>query len=381
MKTFSLHIVLLVEGFLLITLYSQAQTVERRIKSKPDTLTFADRISVRTNAFDWFLLTPNIGFEFEIGNKEYNHWAAGVNFRYNWQTKHTFNPAQVYNIAEGQFNVRYYWHQRHYYTNDERKAFYRRTFFWQRHKAAKKKVSTEEEKLNADKKKKRKTNMRPLAAYSPFVSDCDSLEGIKHPNATYYLGGYTSYTKYSIMLLSNKGYQGTAVSAGVSLGLIKPVYQFANGNSVDLDLGINAGLSFTQNDHYTLDRESNCYPLVKKNSWHIVPFPVVTEARIALIYRFGHRPVTQKYRWRYDVEAKRKHMLDSIFDAKGVKWREDSTMRVFMMGMDEHFEYIYNKVYPDTLRSIQKRIAKKEEEKRAREAQLKATERRKEGEE
>lgn len=31
-----------------------------------DTLTFAERISLRTNAVDWTLLTPNLGVEFDV---------------------------------------------------------------------------------------------------------------------------------------------------------------------------------------------------------------------------------------------------------------------------------------------------------------------------
>lgn len=35
-------------------------------KTGVDTLTFAERISLRTNAVDWTLLTPNLGVEFDV---------------------------------------------------------------------------------------------------------------------------------------------------------------------------------------------------------------------------------------------------------------------------------------------------------------------------
>ena len=41
----------------------QAQVMEHR--TGVDTLSLAERISVRTNAADWMLLTPNIGVEYD----------------------------------------------------------------------------------------------------------------------------------------------------------------------------------------------------------------------------------------------------------------------------------------------------------------------------
>ena len=48
---------------------AQAQVVDR--KPQTDTLSVADRLSVRTNAADWLLLLPNIGVELDLGNKNY----------------------------------------------------------------------------------------------------------------------------------------------------------------------------------------------------------------------------------------------------------------------------------------------------------------------
>lgn len=58
-----------------------------------DTLSVAERLSIRTNMVDWTLLVPNIGVEFDIKNENWNRWTVGLNLRNNWQTSHTFKPA------------------------------------------------------------------------------------------------------------------------------------------------------------------------------------------------------------------------------------------------------------------------------------------------
>ena len=78
----------------MVALLSQAQVIDRRPET--DTLSLADRITLRTNAVDWLLLLPNIGVEFDLGNKNWSRWSIGLDVRGNWQTKHTFKPGVVY---------------------------------------------------------------------------------------------------------------------------------------------------------------------------------------------------------------------------------------------------------------------------------------------
>ena len=295
----------------------------------PDTLTLADRFSIRTNTIDWLLLTPNIGVEYELRGVEWNHWAVGMNFRYNWQTKHTYQPAQVYNIAEVKADVRYYWRTRSYYSKSEQQMYaaknnHKRNFF-----------------------KRLTSTLR---------------DSVRHPNTTYYRGAFLAYNKYSFLLFGNKGYQGNAVVGGLTIGMIKPLYQFADGNSVDLDMGLNLGVCFTEKDEYFHDRESNCYPLVKHNDWSVVPFPVLNEARIAFVYRLGTRSMTNKYRWRYDVEQRYRERMDSIMGGELKRIETENSNRKYLEGMDAHFKRIYNKVYADTLVTIRQHMDNEEKQ-------------------
>ena len=76
---------------------------------KVDTLSTAERLSLRSNAVDWLLLVPNVGIEYDILSTNWNRWSVGLNLRYNWQTSHTYKPGLVYNVAEARLEVRTYY--------------------------------------------------------------------------------------------------------------------------------------------------------------------------------------------------------------------------------------------------------------------------------
>ena len=177
------------------TVYSQVVDTSHRI----DTLSNSDRLSVRTNALDWLLLVPNIGIEYDLKNVNYNRWSVGLNLRYNWQTSHTFKPGVVYNVAEARLEVRSYYRIREFSNYIERKKK-----FWDR-----------------------------------FLSP--RREKSKHPTTTYYRGGFLAYNKFSIKL-GDEGNQGNAIIGGVMFGLVRPLYEFRNGHSLDFELGAAVGV-------------------------------------------------------------------------------------------------------------------------------------------
>lgn len=97
--------------FLVIILLTSLTTVGQVMDTghRVDTLSNAERLSLRTNAVDWLLLVPNFGIEYDFGNLNYNRLSIGLNFRYNWQSSHTFKPGIVYNVAEIRAEVRNYY--------------------------------------------------------------------------------------------------------------------------------------------------------------------------------------------------------------------------------------------------------------------------------
>lgn len=293
----------------ILPLLVNGQTVDR--SEKLDSMTLSERISVRTNSVDWLLLVPNVSVEFDLGKYNWNRYAISVGLRTNWQSHHTFKPAQVYNINEMRAEFRQYWRTR--------------------------KIIRDTTAVTAV--------MPAKNIFSRLLST--NRDTLKHPNTTYYRGIYASYTKYSF-LLGATGRQGTGLSLGFTYGIIKPLYQFQNGNSLDLDIGFSAGVCITKNDKYRHDRESDCYPLLEHSGWHIVPFPVMSEARIAFVYRFGSFPVTHKYRWRYDVDEAYRNRIENKLSEKTQILRKKTDME----SLRREFDRLYRLYYP----GVEKRV-------------------------
>lgn len=78
--------------------------------NKVDTLTFGQRFNIRTNTVDWLALTPNVGVEFTLGNKNWSKWTLGVQGRLNWKEQSKETPYHVYDLYDGRVQLRKYWH-------------------------------------------------------------------------------------------------------------------------------------------------------------------------------------------------------------------------------------------------------------------------------
>lgn len=140
-----------------------------------DTLTFAERISLRTNAVDWTLLTPNLGVEFDVKSTNWNRWAVGLTLKTKWNTPATFKNRVFYNITEVRADFRNYWRTRQ---------------------------------IN-----------NKVPAHTGFIDRLFSCRRrvVKHPKTTYYRGAYMSFSDFS-MKFGREGHQGKALSAGITYG-------------------------------------------------------------------------------------------------------------------------------------------------------------------
>lgn len=290
------------------TVYSQVVDTSHRI----DTLSNSDRLSVRTNALDWLLLVPNIGIEYDLKNVNYNRWSVGLNLRYNWQTSHTFKPGVVYNVAEARLEVRSYYRIREFSNYIERKKK-----FWDR-----------------------------------FLSP--RREKSKHPTTTYYRGGFLAYNKFSIKL-GDEGNQGNAIIGGVMFGLVRPLYEFRNGHSLDFEMGAAVGVAYAKYNIYTHDAFYDYYP---KTGEKTTILPIINELRVGLAYRLGKYPITKKYRWRYDVDME----YQRAFDDKLLEDRRNADTKSFNDSVDSYARKLFwekydsitkqNRIANDSLRRI-----------------------------
>lgn len=312
---------------------------------KLDSLSFSDRISLRTNGIDWMALLPNIGIEYDLDKYNWSRNAIGLNIKGNWNTKHTYNPGVVYNLFEVRAEYRNYWHTRK--TNQQLGAH--------RH------------------------------AYEKLLSG--RRRHPKHPNTTWYRGAYLAYDQYSF-LFGKEGKQGTAYTLGFQYGVIRPLYIFANGKSVDLDFGFSAGFCLTDYEKYSHNSErSEYYRVEDKSGLTFVPYPVVTEARVGLVYRIGNANIYGKYRWRYDVDLKyQEKVLAEIEYRAQLRQQDIDYMKVFrfyqnkydsllIINMQNH-ESVLDQKLADT--RDMKRKADKAREEQARKVQEKAREKQRE---
>ena len=319
----------------------KAQIFESR--TGVDTLTFAERISLRTNAVDWTLLTPNLGVEFDVKSTNWNRWAVGLTLKTKWNTPATFKNRVFYNITEVRADFRNYWRTRQ---------------------------------IN-----------NKVPAHTGFIDRLFSCRRrvVKHPKTTYYRGAYMSFSDFSIKF-GREGHQGKALSAGITYGIIKPLYAFRTGNTLDLDLGFDAGFVAVNSEKFTYNRADNCYTRTKQGSWKVVPFPMPTAARVGFVYRFGSYPITKKYRWRYDADAQYQYRIDSIANQRVVdainKHNRDSVESVIYKEFWQVYDSaaVVNSAKADSMRIVNAKLKAEADRKQAEADRLKAVEAQKEKE-
>lgn len=188
-------------------------------------LTGIYRWSFRTNALDWLLTVPNLGFEYDLSGSAYNRTTLGMSAYYNWDSYHSSLPYNVFNLLKVKPEFRYYWR------------------------------STASGRRNA----------RPWRAN--------------------YVGAYAEGGSYSLKL-SEYGHQGYLASLGLTMGYGLPMYEYKSG-AVDIELGFSLGVMMVTSDAYRLDSEAGRYVAVPERSrgLHVLPYPVVSELSIAFVWR------------------------------------------------------------------------------------------------
>lgn len=211
---------------------------------KSEIISFKNRWGFKTNAVDWLLTIPNIGVEFDLGNTIRTKHTLNANFKWNWNTSQTYTPSLLFNV----FDARVEWRQ--YFRTRRRGGTTPNANLWTR--------------LNETVFTTQRKNPRQERAY--------------------YWGVYANAASYNLKL-GKKGKQGTAYGAGISLGYTAPLYGYRN-HYIDIEMGGAIGLLYTSYDTYTHDAESDCYPITSSKGGHLVPFPLITDLRVAFVWRF-----------------------------------------------------------------------------------------------
>lgn len=210
-----------------MTALAQEQVTNKNPQAnKQETLSFRDRWAFRTNMVDWVLLTPNIGVEYDLSNSVYGKWTLGAQVAWNGSTE----------TKTGQ-NIQ---------------------------------VKLNDYRVEVKKHKKPGLDMKPGQKRLPRFW------------RTYYWGAYAAYGEYN--LLWSKGKKGQYYSAGLTGGWEVPLYGCKRVGEVALDLGISIGMLGTKYDNYRMDNGQ--VNVTKSKGWHVLPYPVPTEIKVGLVYRF-----------------------------------------------------------------------------------------------
>lgn len=231
-----------------ITLNNTYAQVQRGKKNdaKAELISFKDRWGIKTNAVDWLLTIPNIGVEFDLGNTIRNKRTIGTNLKWNWNTSQKYTPSLIFNV----FDARVEWRQ--YFRTRKRGG------------------------VTKD------ANLMTRLKEQVFTTQREN----PRQERAYYWGVYANAASYNFKI-GKEGKQGNAYGAGISVGYTAPLYGYRN-NYIDIEMGGSIGLLYTSYDVYTHDAESGCYPRIaeKCKGGHIVPFPLITDLRVAFVYRF-----------------------------------------------------------------------------------------------
>lgn len=126
-------------------------------------------------------------------------------------------------------------------------------------------------------------------------------QGLKR---VWFVGAYGGYTDYDLKI-SRTGYRGDGFVAGLTAGTVTPLYGYANGSSIDLEISANAGIVLASIEEYV--RQNNSYVVTQPRDgrtlvWNALPWAVNNDVvRLSLVYRFGPS-VADRYRRRIKID-------------------------------------------------------------------------------
>ena len=349
------------------------------------------RFSIHTNIADWATLVPNLGIEFDINPTVRNNYSVSVFGKFNGNSSH---GKLVYNVNGIRVEGRKYWRTgkfgtpkgsaNNYYSqfediytdtasiyfNADTLAGYSYYADEIGHKAKdlgttnkdvgyslrapsdwtdeqKDSLDFAEDSLVSDKSRFRTWLYNTYHKVRRNYTSGRTLDNPRNWRA-YYFGVWAGVDNWCLSL-TGKGTQGNGIGLGVSGGYSIPLFpqKFPREGSLDLDLGITVGLRAVRYEAFTYDQTTQHYLLDEARShpgWKVVPYPVIHEVRVGLVWRFrgikrkvdrslidDYTKDVEQYRSQLsaastkhiNIEARRKQLMEII--ASRELLRNDST--------------------------------------------------------
>lgn len=194
----------------------------------------------------------------------------------------------------------------------------------------------------------------------------------KNPRRVFYWGVYGGANKFDIKF-SETGKRGNAFTGGLMFGTVTQLYGYQNGASLDLDLGINAGVVYAKYDEYHRDVQNNQYIYnitTPQNGYKLTFDPLVYAAstdivRVGLVYHFGIK-VANRYKKRIVVDeqyrlekANEAYRKDTLREAKAERKKAKEIERKRNKRLKE-----YDKAQKQKEKAAEKAARRNEEEKK-----------------
>lgn len=296
-----------VVAMMLMLLHSgntSAQVMDTR--RQVDTLSLAERISVRTNMVDWTLLIPNVGVEFDLGKTNWSRYAVNLNLRYRPLASETYAKPVTFAVTEVRLEARHYWRERQ---AEPHGVLHRHTKLYDKLMSCRRMVP-------------------------------------HHPRTTYYRGLYVAYDNYNIRIpnMFTYGKKGQLLAAGITWGFVRPLYAFPNGNSLDMECGVSVGGGIVDYDNYSYNNRTGENDILWHKKWELLYKPVVSDVHVGFVYRFGKYPIQKKYRWRYDVDLAYRALKDAAyFKTDSVMWQKHQNDSLYKVANAE-FRALYDSI-------------------------------------
>ncbi len=307
-------LVLLCTLSLVCPMYAQSAAGEQDAETKNSVarIPFFNRFSFKTNAVDWLAVLPNFGVEFQITDNPYKYMTVGLSAKWNWSSYHgttngRYSPPAVYDIFDIRPEFRYYYRtipkpktkvdlakesrQKAKDNLDSLKIKIQKVTDPGRQKMYEEWIASAEREL-AFRDSVLKSSRR---AFGEWLKDDVWTFERKNPRTwrAHYIGAYASYANYAFKF-GERGIRGrNTFGVGVSAGYVLPLYEYDRG-AIDIDLGLSVGVQMAKHDVFTHNMDGNFYTRVTEGkTWYgtqcssnrLMPYPVVSELRVAFVWR------------------------------------------------------------------------------------------------
>lgn len=325
---------------------------------------FVKRFSFHTNAVDWVTLVPNLGVEFDLNGTPRNNYSLSIFGKFNGRSKH---GKLVYNVNAVRVEGRKYWRTgkhgkaKEYYDDFERlytdtssiyfnadtlvgHSYYVDTLGWvakakgvtgiesiratsDMTQAQKDSLDFTEDSLGIRESKFRKWYYNTYHKVRRNITSGRTLENARNWRA-YYLGVWAGIDNWSISF-TGKGKQGQGVGAGLVAGYTLPLLpqRFPREGSLDLDLGLAVGWKAVKYDAYIYEDQTQHYvydPASSHPSWKIVPYPIVQDIHVSLVWRFrGIKSKVDKSL----IDDYNKNWVEKYNDRATAAWNKNNAVR------------------------------------------------------